>query len=122
MSAERMNQFREERARLQELMLRYSGKNMKRFLNVDHNAYEPGALPKATKELLGLVASMVLRCEDCILYHLQQCHEQGVTTAELEESLTVALVVGGSITIPHIRRVLQAWAELGHAAPGEEAE
>ncbi|NLI46749.1 MAG: carboxymuconolactone decarboxylase family protein [Acidobacteria bacterium] len=118
MSADRMNGFREERARLQELMLRYSGKNMKRFLNIDHNAYEPGALPKPAKELMGLVASLVLRCEDCILYHLQQCHDQGVTTAELEESLTVALVVGGSITIPHIRRVLQAWAELGHAPPG----
>ncbi|HQK88947.1 MAG TPA: carboxymuconolactone decarboxylase family protein, partial [Acidobacteriota bacterium] len=85
MSADRMNEFREERARLQELMLRYSGKNMKRFLNVDHNAYEPGALPKPAKELMGLVASLVLRCEDCILYHLQQCHDQGVTTAELDD-------------------------------------
>jgi AhpD family alkylhydroperoxidase len=115
-----MRRFVEERERLQAQMLRYSGKNIKRFLNVDHNAYEPGALPKKTKELLGLVASLVLRCEDCILYHLNQCHEQGVTTAELEESLAVALVVGGSITIPHVRRALDAWAGLGHPAPADK--
>lgn len=104
--------FHQERERLQALMLSYAGRDMKRFIAIDHQTYLEGALPQPTKELLGLVASLVLRCDDCIGYHILQCHDQKVTTAELVECLTVGLVVGGSITIPHIRRALDLWDEM----------
>ena len=68
-----------------------------------------------TKELLGLVSSLVLRCDDCVNYHLIQCHDKGITDQELEEALAIGLVVGGSITIPHLRRALQSWDELKQA-------
>lgn len=76
----------------------------KRFFRLDGQAYEPGALPAKTKELLGLVASAVLRCDDCIAYHIDQCVKAGVSDEELWEALDVALIVGGSIVIPHLRR------------------
>jgi ribonuclease HI len=101
-----------ERERLNELVLRNAGTNMKRFWTLDHQAYEAGALPPKTKELLGLVASLVLRCDDCILYHTIQAHALGVSSAEYEETLNVGLLVGGSITIPHIRRAFASWEEL----------
>ncbi len=110
--ADTMQAFREERAELNEVVMRYAGLTIKRFYNLDTQAYQDGALPAKTKELLGLVASMVLRCDDCIKYHLDQCYKAGVTTAELEEALAVALVVGGSIVIPHLRRAFKAWEEL----------
>ena len=77
---------------------------MKRFYNIDHNTYLEGALPAKTKELMGLVASASLRCDDCIFYHAIQSYRLGVPRAEQEEALNVALVVGGSIVIPHLRR------------------
>ncbi|MFO7675766.1 MAG: carboxymuconolactone decarboxylase family protein [bacterium] len=77
---------------------------IRRFFALDHQAYEDGALPVKTKELMGLVASTVLRCNDCIAYHLDRCVELGVTDEELIEAFNVALVVGGSIVIPHLRR------------------
>jgi AhpD family alkylhydroperoxidase len=77
---------------------------VKRFFRLDGEAYEDGALPAKTKELLGLVASLVLRCDDCITYHVIQCVKQGVTAPEFEEAFAVALIVGGSIVIPHLRR------------------
>jgi AhpD family alkylhydroperoxidase len=104
--------FRQERERLNEVVARYSGLEAKRFLHLDHQVYQAGALPRPTKELLGLVASLVLRCDDCILYHLLRCREEGVTGKELEEAVAIGLVVGGSITIPHIRRLWDAWDEL----------
>jgi AhpD family alkylhydroperoxidase len=76
----------------------------RRFFSLDGKTYEDGALPAKTKELLGLVASMVLRCDDCIAYHIDQCVKAGVTDEELWESFDVALIVGGSIVIPHLRR------------------
>lgn len=79
----------------------------KRFFNLDGKAYEDGALPARTKELLGLVASMVLRCDDCVAYHIDQCVNAGVSDAELWEAFDVALVVGGSIVIPHLRRAVE---------------
>jgi AhpD family alkylhydroperoxidase len=85
---------------------------MKRFWTLDSQAYQDGALSAKVKELLGLTASLVLRCDDCVLYHTIQCHEAGVTTEEFEEALNVGLVVGGSITIPHLRRAFAAWEEL----------
>ncbi|MFO7618804.1 MAG: carboxymuconolactone decarboxylase family protein [Thermoplasmata archaeon] len=86
--------------------------SMKRFLNLDTKVYEDGALPAKEKEMLGLVASLVLRCDDCINYHLVQCHALGVTEAEVIEIMDVGLIVGGSITMPHIRRALKSWQEL----------
>jgi AhpD family alkylhydroperoxidase len=83
-----------------------------RFFALDGRAYEPGALDAKTKELLGLVASMVLRCDDCITYHLIRCREEGLTRDEVFESFSVALVVGGSIVIPHLRRAVARWGEL----------
>jgi AhpD family alkylhydroperoxidase len=83
-----------------------------------------GALPAKTKELLGLAASLVLRCDDCVTYHLLQCHACGVVTDELVEALHIGLIVGGSITIPHLRRAFAAWDELtqGSAAKPEQAK
>ena len=83
-----------------------------RFFNLDGRAYEPGALDVKTKELLGLVASLVLRCDDCVTYHVVRCQEEGVTRAEAFEAFGVGLVVGGSIVIPHLRRAVARWSEL----------
>lgn len=80
---------------------------IKRFFNLDTNAYKDGALPAGTKELLGLVASMVLRCNDCIDYHLLKCTEAGYSNVELEEAMNIALIVGGSIVIPHLRHATE---------------
>ena len=85
---------------------------VKRFYNVDHNTYLEGALPAKMKELMGLVASAALRCDDCIFYHAIQAYRLGVTRVEQEESLNVALVVGGSIVIPHLRRAYELLEEL----------
>ncbi|MBI4720009.1 MAG: carboxymuconolactone decarboxylase family protein [Chitinivibrionia bacterium] len=85
---------------------------VKRFFNLDTSAYKDGALSAKTKEMLGLVASMVLRCDDCISYHVEQCHKEGVTQEEYFELFGVALVVGGSIVIPHLRRAVAYLDEL----------
>ena len=85
---------------------------LKRLFNLDTNTYTEGALPVKTKELLGLVASMVLRCDDCIKYHLGKCYENGVTKAEVFETFAVANIVGGTIVIPHTRRAAEYWEEL----------
>jgi AhpD family alkylhydroperoxidase len=108
-----MDDFKKERARLQELMLSRADRSMKRFLALDSEVYNDGHLDRKTKELLGLVASTVLRCDDCISYHLSTCRELGVTNEELTEALDIALVVGGSITIPHIRRAYRTWESTG---------
>lgn len=104
--------FDERRKRLNELVMRYADINIKRFYNIDESVYKDGALPAKTKELLGLVASLVLRCDDCVTYHLHQCRQAGVTDEELTETLGVGLIVGGSIVIPHLRRAYAAWDEL----------
>jgi AhpD family alkylhydroperoxidase len=92
-----------------------NNKIIKRILNLDTNTYMDGALDTRTKEMLGLVSSMVLRCDDCIKYHLIQCHEQGVNTEEMMEIFGVANLVGGTIVIPHTRRALEFWEELQSA-------
>jgi AhpD family alkylhydroperoxidase len=92
--------------------MRYAGRGTKRFYSLDSQAYREGALSVKVKEMLGLVASFVLRCDDCIKYHIIRCFEEGVSDEELEEALFVGLMVGGTITIPHQRRALQAWDEL----------
>ncbi len=103
----RLDEFRAYRARMNERILGAGHLGIKRFFNLDTKAYEEGALPRQTKELLGLVASTVLRCNDCIDYHLIQCVELGLTDQELYEALHVALVVGGSIVIPHLRHAFE---------------
>jgi AhpD family alkylhydroperoxidase len=112
MSNSTIENFGQKREKLNQIVMKYSGTNIKRFYSLDSQVYTEGALPKKTKELLGLVASLVLRCDDCIKYHVIRCHQEAVTSDELDEALAIGLVVGGSITIPHLRRALQAWDEL----------
>ena len=104
--------FEKEREESNKRLLDFSGKIIKRYLNLDFNTYQDGALSRKTKELLGLVSSFVLRCDDCIFYHLIECKKQGVTDEELDEALSVGLVVGGTITIPHLRKAIKTWIEL----------
>lgn len=112
MSKRKIRDFVQERDELIKNMSEYCGHNAKRFFHLDAQIYKAGALSAKIKELLGLVASLVLRCEDCIDYHLVNCHEAGVSDEELAEALTVGLVAGGSITIPHLRRAYASWDEL----------
>jgi len=108
---DRAEKFRREREALNEKILARDNVNIKRFFGIDTAVYRDGALDAKTKELLGLVASAVLRCDDCITYHLIRCREEGVGEEEMNEALSVALVVGGSITIPHLRRAFALWEE-----------
>lgn len=103
----RLDTFRDYRTRMNERIMAADHLGIKRFFNLDTVAYEDGALPGKTKELLGLVASAVLRCDDCIDYHLIQCVEAGYSDQELTDALNVALVVGGSIVIPHLRHAME---------------
>lgn len=102
--AGRVKEFNEFRTAMNARILEADNRAIKRFFGVDTLTYEPGALDVRTKEMLGLVASMVLRCDDCVSYHVQRCKEEGISDAELYEVFSVALVVGGSIVIPHLRR------------------
>lgn len=102
----RLDAFRKNRREKDEQIMDLDHRGVKRFFNLDTNAYRDGALDGDTKELLGLVASTVLRCNDCIDYHLEQCAEAGWTRAEIVDALNVALVVGGSIVIPHMRHAM----------------
>lgn len=104
--------FREHRERTNDLILSKQNKVINRLFNLDTNVYQEGALAVKTKELLGLVSSMVLKCDDCVFYHLGRCHEEGVTTEEIYETFAVANVVGGTIIIPHTRRAADYWEEL----------
>ena len=107
-----IDEFQKQREELNQLVMEYAGQGAKRFYSLDSQAYREGALPTKTKELLGLVASFVLRCDDCIKYHIIRCFEEGVSDQEIEEALFIGLMVGGTITIPHQRRAMQAWDEL----------
>ena len=104
--SDRVREFSEFRKRLNERILEQDNQVVRRFFALDTQTYREGALDVKTKELLGLVASMVLRCDDCISYHIAQCREAGVDRDEFFESFSVALVVGGSIVIPHLRRAV----------------
>lgn len=114
----RLKEFREFREKMNVRILESGNLEIKRFFALDSRAYEDGALPVKTKELLGLVASLVLRCDDCVTYHLVRCREEGVSPAEFLEALNVGLVVGGSITIPHLRRAVSVLDELEAMEPG----
>jgi AhpD family alkylhydroperoxidase len=104
--------FNDYRVKMNEKILAEDNKVLKRFWSLDHQTYQNGALDARTKELLGLVASMVLRCDDCIKYHLGTCHEMGITKAEIFDVFAVANLVGGSICIPHTRRAVEYWEAL----------
>jgi len=107
MGVESASEFAERRKRSNEAVLRHANLPVKRFFALDQDAYEDGVLPKRTKELLGLVASTVLRCDDCISYHLSEATASGAAEAEIAEALGIALIVGGSITIPHLRHAFE---------------
>lgn len=115
--ADRLGDFEKFRAELNEEILKCGHLGMKRFFALDHEAYEPGALPTRTKQLLGLVASTVLRCDDCITYHLVRCGEAGWKREEVIDALNVALIVGGSIAIPHVRRAFARMHEIAALKP-----
>jgi AhpD family alkylhydroperoxidase len=107
-----VDEFNEYRTRMNDVILSKNNLVMKRLWNLDTNTYDDGALDAKTKEMLGLVASMVLRCDDCIKYHLGKCHELGVSTEQMYEIFAVANIVGGTIVIPHTRRAAEYWEEL----------
>jgi AhpD family alkylhydroperoxidase len=110
-NATSFEEFRKYREKMNHKILEQGNLQIKRFFNLDSQAYEDGALPKKTKELLGLVSSMVLRCDDCITYHIIQCTDVGVTDPEFFEAFNIGLVVGGSIVIPHLRRAVETLEE-----------
>ncbi|HSG67446.1 MAG TPA: carboxymuconolactone decarboxylase family protein [Bacteroidales bacterium] len=112
----KISEFNEYREMMNERLLSAgNNKIIKRIFNLDTNTYMDGALDSRTKEMLGLVASMVLRCDDCIKYHLQKCHEHNVSSDEIMEIFGIANLVGGTIVIPHTRRALEFWDELRSA-------
>jgi AhpD family alkylhydroperoxidase len=112
--AGRVKEFNDFRTKMNQRILEADNRAIKRFFGVDTLTYEPGVLDVRTKEMLGLVASMVLRCDDCVSYHVQRCKEEGVTDAELYDVFSIALVVGGSIVIPHLRRAVAFLDEWNH--------
>ncbi len=107
-----IDEFNAYRHKMNEKILAANDKTIKRIFNADTNAYLKGALDVKTKELMGLIASMVLRCDDCVRYHLLKCYENGVTTDEIFETFGIANLVGGTIVIPHTRRALEFWEEI----------
>lgn len=108
----KVEEFNEYRTRMNEKIMAADNKVIKRFFNLDTNAYQEGALDVKTKEMLGLVSSLVLRCDDCVKYHLGKCYELGVTDAEVFEVFAIGNLIGGSIVIPHFRRAVEYWEEL----------
>jgi AhpD family alkylhydroperoxidase len=112
-----VKEFNDYREKMNEVILKNNNLVMKRLWNLDTNTYDEGVLDKKTKEMLGLVSSMVLRCDDCIKYHLGKCHELGLTTPEVYEIFSVANIVGGTIVIPHTRRAAEYWEALHAEVP-----
>lgn len=106
---QKIEEFRSYRQKMNERILSADNLVIKRLFNLDTNTYAEGALSTATKEMLGLVSSMVLRCDDCVKYHLEKCFEQGISTDQILEVFAVANIVGGTIVIPHTRRALEYW-------------
>lgn len=107
-----VDDFNSYRAKMNDKILSQDNLVLKRLFNLDTNTYAEGALNVKTKEMLGLVASMVLRCDDCIKYHLGKCKDEGISTEEIFEVFAIANIVGGTIVIPHLRRAVEYWEEL----------
>ncbi len=110
-----ISEFNDYRAKMNEKLLADDNKVIKRIFNLDTNAYSEGSLDVKTKELLGLVASAVLRCDDCIKYHLETAYKNGVNRTEMMEAMSIATLVGGTIVIPHLRRAYEFWEALEEA-------
>ena len=109
-----VKEFNDYRSKMNDKIIANNNKIIKRIFNLDTNAYQAGALDVKTKELLGLVASTVLRCDDCIRYHLETSYKEGITKEEVGEALGIATLVGGTIVIPHLRRAYEFWDALEH--------
>jgi len=107
-----VDEFNDYRSKMNEKILADNNKIVKRIFNLDTNAFAAGVLDVKTKELLGLVASTVLRCDDCVKYHLESCHKEGVTKEEVMETLSIGTLIGGTIVIPHLRRAYEYWEAL----------
>lgn len=107
-----VEEFNAYRSKMNQRILEDNNLIIKRIFNLDTNAYMPGALDVKTKELLGLVASAVLRCDDCVKYHLETCHKEGLSREEVFEAMGIATLVGGTIVIPHLRRAYEFWDAL----------
>ena len=107
-----VEEFNNYRGKMNEKILSSDNKVIKRFFNLDTNVYAEGNLETKTKELIGLACSLVLRCDDCVKYHLQKCYEAGLVKEEVFEVFSIGSVIGGSITIPHLRRAVEFWEEL----------
>jgi len=112
-----VKEFNDYRSRMNERIMDADNLVLKRLFNLDTNTYQEGALNVKTKEMLGLVASMVLRCDDCVKYHVQKCYENGVSKEEIFEVFAIANIVGGTIVIPHIRRAVEFWEQLETKSP-----
>ena len=112
-----IEEFNEYRSKMNERILAEDNKVIKRFFNLDTNTYAEGELDVKSKEMIGLACSMVLRCDDCIKYHLGKSFEAGVGRKEVFEVFSIAMVIGGSIVIPHLRRAVEYWEELEKQAP-----
>lgn len=109
MAMDDVQEFNDYRERMNDRIMSQDNLVIKRLFNLDTNTYKEGALDMSTKELLGLVASMVLRCDDCIKYHLEKCKQLGLSTEQMFEAFSVANIVGGTIVIPHLRRAVEYW-------------
>lgn len=109
-----VDEFNAYRAKMNDKILGSDNKVLKRIYGIDTLTYQEGALSTKVKEMLGLATSLVLRCDDCVKYHLEKCHDQKVSTDEIFEVFSVANVVGGSICIPHTRRAVEYWEELNN--------
>ena len=112
MPKNKVQEFNDYRSKMNDKLANIDNKVIKRIFNLDTNAFKEGHLPVKTKELLGLVASTVLRCDDCIAYHLETCYKEGVSKEEVMETLSIATLVGGTIVIPHLRRAYEFWEAL----------
>ncbi|RFN57645.1 carboxymuconolactone decarboxylase family protein [Marixanthomonas ophiurae] len=111
-----VEEFNAYRSKMNDAILKDNNKIIKRIFNLDTNAFTEGALPKKTKELIGLGNSMVLRCDDCVRYHLEACYKLDVSKEEVVEALSVSLLIGGTIVIPHLRRAYEYWDALENAS------
>lgn len=107
--SDKLKEFQEYRSEMNERILGADNKVIKRIFNLDTNAYMDGKLPVKTKEMIGLATSMVLKCDDCVFYHLQKCYELGITKAQIFEVFSIANLVGGTIVIPHLRKAVEFW-------------
>jgi AhpD family alkylhydroperoxidase len=113
---DQINNFREYRQKMNDRILEGDNKVIKRIFNLDTNAYQEGALSETTKELIGLTTSLVLKCDDCVFYHLQKCFELGVRKEQIFEAFSISNLVGGTIIIPHMRRAVEFWEKLENEA------